>query len=61
MNDIRISHVPDGYDEILRDSKAIQFGMPSDMQTGALLSVLVASKPQGTILELGTGTGLGAA
>ena len=31
------------------------------MQTGALLSVLAASKPHGTILELGTGTGLGAA
>jgi len=61
MNDSRISHVPDCYDEILRDSKAINFGMPSDMQTGALLSVLAASKPHGTFLELGTGTGLGAA
>ncbi len=27
MNDTRIGHVPDGYEEILRDSKAIQFGM----------------------------------
>jgi predicted O-methyltransferase YrrM len=61
MNDSCIRHVPDGYEGILRDSKAIHFGMPSDMQTGALLSVLAASKPQGTILELGTGTGLGAA
>ena len=61
MNDSHIIHVPDGYEEILRDSKAINFGMPSDMQTGALLSVLAASKPQGAILELGTGTGLGAA
>jgi predicted O-methyltransferase YrrM len=61
MKDTRISHVPDGYEEILRDSEAIQFGMPSDMQTGALLRMLAASKPSGTFLELGTGTGLGAA
>ncbi len=61
MNDSHIGHIPGGYEEILRDSKAINFGMPSDMQTGALLSVLAASKPQARVLELGTGTGLGSA
>jgi predicted O-methyltransferase YrrM len=61
MNDSYITHSPDCYEAILRDSKAIEFGMPSDMQTGALLTVLAASKPHGSFLELGTGTGLGAA
>jgi predicted O-methyltransferase YrrM len=32
--------------------------MPSDLQTGSLLRTLVASKPCGQFLELGTGTGL---
>lgn len=32
--------------------------MPSDLQTGSLMRTLVASKPAGKFLELGTGTGL---
>lgn len=32
--------------------------MPSDLQTGSLLRTLIASKPKGRFLELGTGTGL---
>ena len=32
--------------------------MASDHMTGALLRLLVSSKPNGNILELGTGTGL---
>lgn len=32
--------------------------MPSDLQTGSLLRTLVSSKPGGSFLELGTGTGL---
>jgi predicted O-methyltransferase YrrM len=36
----------------------MEFNMASDMQTGSLLKTLVASKPSGRILELGTGTGL---
>src|SRR5262249_36409085 len=35
-----------------------RFNMASDLQTGSLLKTLVASKPWGRILELGTGTGL---
>lgn len=32
--------------------------MPSDVSIGALLQTLIASKPNGIFLELGTGTGL---
>lgn len=32
--------------------------MPSDLQTGSILRTLVTSKPGGSFLELGTGTGL---
>ena len=39
-------------------SKAAHFGMPSEPLLGALLRVLVASKPGGRFLELGTGTGI---
>jgi predicted O-methyltransferase YrrM len=35
--------------------------MGSDQQTGSLLRTLAASKPSGSFLELGTGTGLSAA
>ena len=35
------------------------FTMSSDLLTGALLRTLVASKPAGEILELGTGIGMG--
>ncbi len=35
--------------------------MASDLLTGCLLRTLVASKPAGMILELGTGTGMGTA
>jgi predicted O-methyltransferase YrrM len=35
--------------------------MASDRLTGSLLRVLAASKPNGSVLELGTGTGMGAA
>ena len=37
------------------------FSMPSDRETGSLLKVLAASKPNGNFLELGTGTGLASA
>jgi predicted O-methyltransferase YrrM len=42
-------------------SAAIGFTLSSDTLTGALLRTLVASKPIGDILELGTGTGMGTA
>src|SRR5579875_878296 len=47
--------------EMAEATKAIGFTMGSDMQTGSLLRTLAASKPTGTLLELGTGTGLGTA
>ncbi len=49
---------PLGYDAILEESKEIGFGMSSDMTVGALLRVLIASKPKGNFLEMGTGSGL---
>ena len=61
MNDAPINDVPAHYEEILNSSRDIGFGMPSDMQTGRLLRALASSKPGGTFLEIGTGTGLGAA
>ncbi len=42
-------------------TQAIRFTMGSDLLTGSLLRTLAATKPAGTILELGTGTGLGTA
>ena len=46
------------YKKIARASKKLQFNMASDLYTGSLLKTLVASKPSGRILELGTGSGL---
>ena len=45
---------------LLLESKceAIGFNQPSDRAIGYLLRTLIASKPQGTFLELGTGIGL---
>jgi len=37
------------------------FDMPSERNTGALLRTLVATKPSGSFLEIGTGTGLATA
>lgn len=57
MNDLPIK-IPNQYESIVAASKEIAFSMPSDLQTGSLLRTLIASKPGGRILELGTGTGL---
>lgn len=50
--------LPPAYEQIKKETEAIGFSMASDVQTGSLLSTLVASKSNGRILELGTGTGL---
>jgi predicted O-methyltransferase YrrM len=50
---------PAAYRRILERSRAIGFSMNSDVLTGSLLRTLVASKPGGRFLELGTGCGLG--
>lgn len=47
--------------EIEEATKAISFTMGSDLLTGSLLRMLVTAKPSGSILELGTGTGLATA
>lgn len=39
-------------------SEEINFTMPSDLYIGTLLKTLMASKPKGEFLELGTGIGL---
>lgn len=43
------------------ETKTIGFQMASDLWTGGLLRTLAASKPRGTFLELGTGTGMATA
>ena len=58
MIDNIFSGIPVQYENIAEATKGIAFNMASDMQTGSLLKTLVASKPSGRILELGTGTGL---
>lgn len=49
---------PVRYEGIANATKALQFTMASDLYTGSLLKTLVASKPEGRFLELGTGSGL---
>ncbi|MBO9593416.1 MAG: methyltransferase domain-containing protein [Niabella sp.] len=58
MTDKVTINIPVQYAAIALKTKALGFDMPSDLQTGSLLKTLVASKPGGRILELGTGTGL---
>ncbi len=43
------------------ETELLEFDMASDPRTGALLRTLAAAKPGGRILEVGTGTGIGAA
>lgn len=58
MQDQVFNNIPAQYDRILAATRKLSFDMASDLQTGALLSTLVASKPGAKILELGTGSGL---
>src|SRR5690348_17302769 len=58
MTDSVFADIPVQYESIAKATKAMEFNMASDMQTGSLLKTLVASKSSGRILELGTGTGL---
>lgn len=46
---------------IVVDSREIGFAMACEARVGSLLATLAASKPGGRVLELGTGTGAGAA
>jgi predicted O-methyltransferase YrrM len=58
MKDHIFSDIPGQYKKIAKASKKLEFNMASDLYTGSLLKTLVASKPSGRILELGTGSGL---
>ena len=58
MVDSIFPDMPVQYENIAEATKAIEFNMASDMQTGSLLKTLAASKLSGRILEVGTGTGL---
>jgi predicted O-methyltransferase YrrM len=61
MNDSADAFAPAAWIEIARESAAQGFDMPSENRACSLLRLLVASKPGGRILELGTGTGLATA
>ena len=52
---------PPAWAAIQARTAALGFDIPSEADTGALLRLLVASKPSGRLLELGTGTGLATA
>jgi predicted O-methyltransferase YrrM len=58
MKDDRFFDIPAPYESIAEATKALQFNMASDLYTGSLLKTLIASKPLGRFLELGTGSGL---
>lgn len=57
LNDENIN-LPASYPKISEANERIKFTMPSDLKTGSLLRTLVASKPGGRFLDIGTGTGL---
>ena len=61
MDDLLYIDPPQALEGILAATAALKFGMASEPRTGALLSVLAASKPGGRLLELGTGTGIATA
>ena len=53
-----ITNIPSQYEAIATTTRQLDFSMASDLYTGSLLKTLVASKPGGRMLELGTGSGL---
>ena len=61
MNDTIHLQPPLILDTIWKSTRDSGFPMASDDKTGSLLRTLAATKPNGAILELGTGTGLSAA
>ena len=61
MSDQDIVDAPAVLEAIRRDTAAMGFTLASEPKTGSLLRSLAASKPKGTFLELGTGTGVGTA
>jgi predicted O-methyltransferase YrrM len=58
MQELEYIHPPTRLALALERTAEIRFPMASEIQTGALLRTLAASKPAGRFLELGTGTGI---
>lgn len=58
MDTTTLTQIPSLYKTLEDKTMELGFTMPSDPYLGALLKTLVASKPNGLFLELGTGTGL---
>ena len=61
MDDTTNLNPPAVVKELAQAAATFGFTMSSDQLTGSLLRTLVASKPAGEILELGTGVGMGMA
>jgi predicted O-methyltransferase YrrM len=61
MDDLSYIVRPPSINAILDRTEALDFKMASEPRTCALLRTLAASKPNGRILELGTGTGVATA
>lgn len=61
MKDRETLQIPIIVNQILSETLAAGFPMASEPLTGSLLRTLTASKPSGSFLELGTGTGIGTA
>ena len=55
------SSLPKVIERLRDESRALGFVMASEPMTGSLLRTLAATKPGGSVLELGTGTGIGTA
>lgn len=61
MEDLRYIQFPSLFSALDEKTKHAKFEMASGPLLGALLRVLIASKPGGRVLELGTGTGIATA
>jgi predicted O-methyltransferase YrrM len=59
MDDLAAIRRPPQYERILQRSRDAAFTMNSDVLTGSLLRTLAAARPAASLLELGTGCGLG--
>ncbi|HZS05769.1 MAG TPA: class I SAM-dependent methyltransferase [Blastocatellia bacterium] len=59
MNELENLRLPRALTAIQEETAAVGFPLASDLLTGSILRTLVAAKPAGHFLELGTGTGVG--
>jgi predicted O-methyltransferase YrrM len=61
MDDQTNLEPPGAVADLLREAESLGFHLSCEPQTGSLLRTLAATKPGGTLLELGTGVGVGTA